>query len=165
MPTFWWYRVAHGARVVDELDLEVVEVAVAGRPEVHVRHVEGARRRRCPWRPRAPRGVAQHHADVEAVGVDGLDRPADRAGVALEAGDDGDVLDPRLRRRGQPHGAVQAGVVEEVVPVDLRRCPLGVCSMTPGGMDWKLSVLLTSAVTRTSSPGVTNSVMSASNGV
>jgi hypothetical protein len=37
--------------------------------------------------------------------------------------------------------------------------------MTPGGMDWKLSVLLTTAVIRACSPPVTCSVMSASNGV
>jgi hypothetical protein len=37
--------------------------------------------------------------------------------------------------------------------------------MTPGGMDWKLSVLLTSTVTRAGSPARTCAVMSASNGV
>jgi hypothetical protein len=45
------------------------------------------------------------------------------------------------------------------------RGPAGVSSMTPGGIDWKLNVLLTTTVTRTGSPALTCPVMSASNGV
>jgi hypothetical protein len=40
-----------------------------------------------------------------------------------------------------------------------------VSSITPGGIDWKLSVLFTTTVTRTGSPARTCPVMSASNGV
>jgi hypothetical protein len=37
--------------------------------------------------------------------------------------------------------------------------------MTPGGMDWKLSVLLTTTVIRAGSPGSRWALTSASNGV
>lgn len=50
------------------------------------------------------------------------------------------------------------------MPVDLPLAARGLLD-TPGGMDWKLSVLLTTTVTRISSPDVTNSLMSALKGV
>lgn len=116
-------RVEHRARVVDQLDLEVIEVCRSRRPEVHVRN------RECPvGRARlcglagdlVACGVAQDDSHIEPVLVDRLDAPVDRTGRTLEAGDDGEVLDPGLGRRRQPHRTVDPRVVEEVVPVDLR---------------------------------------------
>jgi hypothetical protein len=84
------HRVAD-SRAVDELHLEVVQVAGPGRPQVDVRHLE------LPGLPHAGRhldavGVAQHHLHVEPVGVEGLDGPAHGARRPLEARRDGDVL-------------------------------------------------------------------------
>jgi hypothetical protein len=59
---------------------------------------------------------------------------------------------------------MDAGVVEEVVPVPLALTGRGVFD-DPGGIDWKLSVLLTTTVMRACSPAATCSVMSASKGV
>ena len=67
----------------------------------------------------APRGVAQDDPDLEAVGVGGRHRVVHRTHGAGEAGDDRDVLDAGLGCGGEPDRAVDAGEVEEVVPVAL----------------------------------------------
>jgi hypothetical protein len=103
---------------VGQLQLEVVEVAVAGRPPVHGRHGEGATRASAGG-DLGPLGVAQDDAHLDAGGVPGLDAVVDGAGAAVEAHDDRDVGEMCLRRAVEPHGPVNAGVVEEVVPVAL----------------------------------------------
>ena len=66
----------------------------------------------------------------------------------------------------QPHAAVQAGVVEEVVVVALAAwAPSARTLTTPGGIDCHVSSLFTTTVIRCSWPGRADAVTSASKGV
>jgi hypothetical protein len=117
--------VHNGPGAVDELQLEVVQVAVAGGPPVHVRHGERAARAGAGGNL-GPLGVAQDDPDLGAAGVLGLDAVVDGARAAVEAGDDRDVAEVRPRSAVEPDGPVDAGVVEEVVPVLLPLAVRGV---------------------------------------
>ena len=103
---------------VDQLDLEVVQVAVARCPPVHVGHAQ---------HPRSPRTRSDLHAcdipendlNVQALCRHSGDLVRHGAGRALEPRHDGDVVEVSHRSRQQPDRPVQPGVVEEVVPVPL----------------------------------------------
>ena len=92
--------------------------------------------------------------DVRALGAAVSTRYVHGPGGAVETGDDGHVADVDGRRGVEPDAAVQAGVVEEVVEVELpaalRRRP----RRTPGGIDCQVSTLLTTTVTRFSAPAI-----------
>lgn len=164
---------AHGLPVtVDELagaapqrGLEFVEIAVARRPGVHVRDPED------PRRPGGgldldPGGIAQRHPHFVLLGLRGaVHAVGDEAGRVLEGGGDGDVGDVGGGRGVQPHGPVQARVVEEVVEVFLHPAAVLAFLHLAGGIDAQVSSLLTTTVTRFSAPGRMCAVTSASKGV
>ena len=99
-----------------QLDVEVVQVALAGPPRMHVRDRQLARRAGRA-RDLGAAGVAQRDAHLRVAL--GLDLVGDGPGRAVEAGHDRHVPDVRPRRGVEPDRAVQAGVVEEVVEVAL----------------------------------------------
>ena len=110
--------------VVNQLDLEVVEVATARAPELRSRHAQrtvGALRRGDHDAP----GVPKSHADGRCAGVGDLHFVADDAGPLVNVGHHRDVVDAGAWRRGQPDAAVEAGVVEEVVVLALPPRPVG----------------------------------------
>src|SRR4051812_31735625 len=75
-----------------ELELEVVQVAVAGRPRVHVWQREGAREAVVAGHL-PPFSVAEHGPHTRAVGTGHRGRVVNGSGVAVEVGDHGDVGD------------------------------------------------------------------------
>lgn len=114
---------AHGLPVtVDEVaggapqrDFECVEVAVAGRPGVHVFDPEGSLRAGGGM-DLDPGGVTQRDTHLVLFGLCGaVHAVGDEAGRVLQAGGHGDVGDVDGGRGVQPHGPVQARVVEEVL--------------------------------------------------
>jgi hypothetical protein len=113
----------HEGFTVDQLHVEVVEVAVAGRPAVHVRHRQ---------RPVGALGVRHLPAggvtqdDASAGGARGRGPVVDDPGGAVEIGDHRDVGEVRTGRRIEPDRAMDARVVEEVVPVALPLAGRGV---------------------------------------
>ena len=125
--------IEHGAVVVQHLDDEVVEVAVARLPQVHLGHAQlaggsGALSHLVPdgvEQAHAHRCVRRRAAEAHLVG-DRARHPLRRR-VAVDAGNQRHVADVRRRRGVEPHLAVQARIVEEVVhvllPWDRARCP------------------------------------------
>src|SRR6185436_16185607 len=104
------------ALLVEELDAELVQVALTGLPRV------GALDPEASFRPLGRRhllavGVAEDRANLMPPSAADLDRVVDDAGGAVERRLDRDRTDVRGGRRVQPDAPVEAGEVEEVVKV------------------------------------------------
>lgn len=164
---------AHGLPVtVDEVaggaphrGLEFVQVAVPGRPGVHVGDPEGPHRSGGGL-DLGPGGVAQRDTYDVLFGLCGaVHAIGHEAGRVLQAGGHGDVGDVDKGRGVEPHGPVQSRVVEEVVEVALHPAAVLAFLHSAGGIDSQVSSLLTTTVTRFSAPGRRCAVTSASKGV
>jgi hypothetical protein len=101
-----------------QLNLQVVEVAVSRSPLMHPWNTQRAARAgvRCDLRSL---GVPQDHLCLDVVGRFRLDRVADDPVLAVEIGGDRDICDVSWIGGVEPNGAVDSGVVEEIVPVAL----------------------------------------------
>ena len=111
--------------VGDQLQLEIIEVPVAGRPPVHAGHLQGAGSTGATGDLEAL-GVAQHGLDLGAVATLGLGDVADTAIGAVQVGGHRDVGEVGRIGGVEPDRTVQTGIVEEVVPVALPRSVEGV---------------------------------------
>ena len=105
---------------VEDIDLEVVEVAVARSPAMDLGDPELAGVP-LPLGHRRAVGVAEHDPD-RTVALDGR-RPRHDPRVAVEVRDHPDVSQVPRRRRTQPDAADQSGVVVEVLEVELLPLP------------------------------------------
>ena len=110
-----------GALVVDELCIELVEVAASGSPQLRSRHPQFAAGTECVGDHGAP-GVSQPHPD--RCRTHQGDRVVDHAGRALDVGRHRDVRDVGVRRRVQPDAPVEPRIVEEVVVLPLSPAPV-----------------------------------------
>ncbi len=105
---------------VEDVDLEVVEVAVARSPAMDLGDPELASGA-LPLGHRRAVGVAEHDPD-RTVALDGR-RPRHDARGSVEFGHHGHVSQVCCRRRAEPDAADEAGVVVEVLEVELLALP------------------------------------------